>query len=94
VNLQILPEGIVVKASQNLTLLENLLAHKIEINHSCGGMGSCGTCRVFVENKESLLNEKNEIEKEFAEERGFSDCERLSCQIHPVEGLIIRYKKD
>lgn len=94
INLQILPDNIFVKASQSETLLENLVKNKVEINHSCEGMGSCGTCRVFIEKSLELLSPRNEIEQEFALERGFADNERLSCQIYPVEQLIIRYKKD
>lgn len=72
------------------TLLELLLQNKIEIFHSCGGMGSCGTCRVYVESPMEELPKRNEIENEMAESRGFSDNERLSCQLKPYPNLCVR----
>lgn len=93
VNLQILPDNVHVQASHDQTLLENLLKNKIQLDHSCGGMGSCGTCRVWIEKGLQQLSPRNEVESEFATERGFEANERLSCQIHPIEDLVIRYKK-
>ncbi len=93
VNLQILPDNLLVQASQDKTLLENLLKNNINLDHSCGGMGSCGTCRVWIEKNGENLPTRNDVELEFSNERGFESNERLSCQIHPVEDLVIRYKK-
>ena len=72
------------------TLLETLLRAKIDIDHVCGGNGTCGTCRVFVEKSGELSPIRNEIELEMAQDRGFTNFERLSCQIQPVSGMIIK----
>lgn len=72
------------------SVLELAIEKGIEISHSCGGHGTCGTCRVFVEKSVDKLLPRNEIELEMAEDRGFSENERLSCQIHPVPGLVIK----
>lgn len=72
------------------SLLELLLRNDVEIFHSCGGMGICGTCRVYVESSVGELPQRNEIESEMAEDRGFSESERLSCQLSPHPGLCIR----
>ncbi len=63
--------------SPDQTILDALLAAEIEIDHSCGGMGSCGTCHIFVENCEL---ERNEVENEMALDRKFQKNERLACQ--------------
>lgn len=83
-------EDQIVQASQDQTALESLLAVDFPIDHSCGGHGTCGTCRVFVAEGLSRLDSRNEIEAEMAFERGFQDDERLCCQMTPVEGLVLQ----
>jgi 2Fe-2S ferredoxin len=84
------PGNRVVRASQEETLLEAALREKIELPHSCGGHGTCGTCRVFVLEGLEKLSPRNEIEAEFADERGFQSNERLCCQNYPVSGLVLK----
>lgn len=69
------------------TLLEALVRAELPINHSCGGNGSCGTCRVRVLRGLSELHSMNDIESEMAADRGFAPDERLACQIMPHESL-------
>jgi 2Fe-2S ferredoxin len=88
------PDDRVVRASHGETLLEAALREKIEIPHSCGGHGTCGTCRVLVLSGIENLSERNEIEKEFAEERGFLPIERLCCQNLAVPGLVLKIPKE
>lgn len=71
------------------SLLESLLRNKVDIGHSCEGMGSCTTCRVVIRSELSEIELPNEIELERINERGFAKEERLACQIAPVIGLII-----
>lgn len=71
------------------TVLDALLRAELPINHSCGGNGSCGTCRVQVLRGLQELNSKNDIESEMAADRGFAPNERLACQIMPRESLEI-----
>jgi 2Fe-2S ferredoxin len=77
-----------IKASESV--LEVALKNGIEISHSCGAMGTCTTCRVFVEESQGPLPERNELEQEMADSRGFKENERLSCQLPPVDGLVLR----
>lgn len=72
------------------SVLEVALKNGIEIAHSCGGMGSCTTCRVVVERAGSALPPRNELEQDIADMRGFTDQERLSCQLPPIDGLVLR----
>lgn len=66
------------------------LNNDIEIGHSCGGMGSCTTCRVYVEKSVEALPPRNELELDIAGMREFADNERLSCQLPPLVGLVVR----
>lgn len=86
-----LPAEFVVEVSQrDANLLESALRAGFELDHSCGGNGTCGTCRVIVESGLEFLPERNEIEKEMAEDRQFEVRERLSCQIKPGQNLVVR----
>ncbi len=81
-----------ISASHNQTILESLLNAAIEIDHSCGGNGTCGTCRVHVENFE-LMPDPNEIEAELRSEIPFDRNERLACQNCSFEGLRLRLRE-
>ncbi len=78
------------------TVLETLLHNKIEVSTSCGGMGTCGTCRIEVIQGLAALGDRNEIEAEIADARGFAACERLACQVqaHPELKIRIPQEKD
>lgn len=70
-------------------LLDLLNEHKISINQSCGGHGSCTTCRVIIQDQQVKLAARTEIEVERAEERRFKNNERLACQLEIDEDLEI-----
>lgn len=72
------------------SVLEVALSHDIEISHSCGGMGSCTTCRIFIEHSDQPLPPRNELEQDIADMRNFDDRERLACQLPPLDGLVVR----
>lgn len=88
-SLEFVNQGVSVPASQiRGSVLDLALKLKIEISHSCGGHGTCGTCRVFIDS--IPLAARNEIEAEMAADRQFADNERLSCQVEACAGLKIR----
>lgn len=90
-----LPGNHDVPLSQNdentgISILELALKNKLDIDSTCGGMGTCGTCMVVVEAGLELMSERNEIETEFAQERGLKPNERLSCQNVACAGLVLK----
>lgn len=92
-----LPEEFVVYAShKTATILEAALDSGYELEHSCGGNGTCGTCLVIVEKGLEKMGHRDELEQEMANDRSFLPQERLCCQNKPVDGLILRaaHKKD
>lgn len=72
------------------SVLEVALKNGLEISHSCGGMGSCTTCRVIVVEYRGQLPPRNELEQDIADMRGFQEEERLSCQLEPTDGMVLR----
>jgi ferredoxin len=75
------------KAGDNL--LATLNANKVGIAQSCGAMGSCTTCMVFVGKGLENCSPRTEIESERADERDFEANERLACQTQINDDLEI-----
>lgn len=69
-----------------MSILEMAVENSVEIHHSCGGMGSCGTCRIRLAVIRGSAPERSEIENEMAQDRRFEADERLSCQVVFPEG--------
>ncbi len=91
------PKGILFHPSETRceidgaeSVLEVALSHDIDLSHSCGGMGSCTTCRIIIEHSDEPLPARNELEQDIADMRKFADDERLACQLPPLEGLVVR----
>lgn len=92
-SVHIINEGLDISLKDETSTLELLLKNDIEIDHSCGGMGSCGTCRVLVKSNLQDLPERNEVEQERASDLSFDENERLTCQLCPYAGLVIEIPK-
>jgi len=71
------------------TVLEVALSTGIGLSHSCGGMASCGTCRIEVIRGVERLEPRNEVEAEMASAFGWRSDERLACQTLAVDGLVV-----
>lgn len=80
INIEILNMGKTVVASHGQSMLDALLESKVPIDHSCGGMASCGTCLVEVLAGQDNLERPNDLELEMIRDRGFRAQERLACQ--------------
>ena len=85
-----LPENRSVAFTDEASVLDVALKNKIDLSHSCGGMGSCTTCRVIVVSDPTSLSPRTELEAEIAETREFTERERLACQLEPQDGLVVR----
>ena len=69
-----------VKRSTPVTLLATFNANKISINQSCGGNGTCGTCRVEIMQNSDFLMPRSDYEIEVTQELNLLPQQRLSCQ--------------
>lgn len=85
-----LPDQISCPIGSEHSVLELALRHGLEISHSCGAMGSCTTCLVQIESSVDELPLRNELEADIANMRDFAANERLSCQLEPKDGLVVR----
>jgi ferredoxin len=76
--LKINGENILLVQRENL--LESLNEAQVPIHQSCGGSGTCGTCRFILKGAPSGRLSRSEAESELAEARGFLESEKLACQ--------------
>jgi 2Fe-2S ferredoxin len=84
------PNDVTCEIQDSESVLDVALRNGIEISHSCGGMGSCTTCRIYIEKSAKPLPPRNELEQDIADMRKFEDRERLACQLPPAAGLVVR----
>lgn len=84
-----MPENKSCEFKTGLTILDVAVENKVSLNHSCGGMGSCTTCRVKVVKGVDKLKEREDVEAEHAKMRGWSKDERLSCQTQAADGVVV-----
>jgi len=79
---------IFIEPDAKKSCLEILLEKNIPVSHSCGGNGTCGTCKVFVDlSFLSNAKKRNKLELDLAQDRGFKPNERLSCQLYLIGPL-------
>jgi 2Fe-2S ferredoxin len=81
-----------VKAGE--TLLDVALRAKLPLHHSCGGMGTCGTCRLIIREGLASLPPPDCVEAELIQDRDFAPEERLACQNYPGDSLLVEIPTD
>ncbi len=69
-----------VKRSNLVTILDILNANKVSINQTCGGSGTCGTCRIEIINSSNFLMQPSAYEMTAAIDLELLPDQRLSCQ--------------
>lgn len=79
-----------IESGSDFTLLEHLNQLQVPIDQSCGGNGTCGTCKVRIVENLHHLNPRSDIEIEMQQDRQFLDDERLCCQTHVLGSVKIR----
>jgi 2Fe-2S ferredoxin len=94
ISIKFLPANQNVEVSHEESILEAGLREGVDIPHSCGGNGTCGTCRVWVVEGLEALPPRNEVEQEMAEDRNFRPQERLCCQNNAVTGLVLQIPRN
>jgi 2Fe-2S ferredoxin len=92
--LTILGKNITLNFKGSVNVLEFLNANKVGIDQSCGGNGTCTTCRIFVLQGQEFLNPRTELEIERAQERSFLTYERLACQTELNHSTVIDIPED
>ena len=76
-----LPLNLEVSASKGKSLLDLAFENDIIIEHNCGGLCACTSCRVVIKKGMPLLKEISDEEKDILSNAGFLGSDnRLSCQ--------------
>ena len=89
-----LPSGKTIDTPAGKSLLDLAFENDIIIEHNCGGLCACTSCRIVVSEGNGFLMEKSSEEKRLLDEAGFSGSNnRLSCccivKECPDENIII-----
>ena len=74
------PLGTSAEARPDETVLDAARRADAPVGNSCGSVGVCGRCRVFVLAGAENLSPPTMIEIRVASQRGFAADERLACQ--------------
>ncbi|MFX1314671.1 MAG: ASKHA domain-containing protein [Promethearchaeota archaeon] len=62
------------------SIYELLLKLNIPIRTICGGLGTCGKCKVLIQKGKEYLSQPTNIEKKFLSKEGIENGYRLACQ--------------
>ena len=81
--------SISLKNNDSDTILNILNDNNISINQSCGGNGTCGTCRIEVTLGENI-SDPTEDEKQIYHELQLKLNQRLACQTKLIGDAAIR----
>jgi 2Fe-2S ferredoxin len=77
----ICPGGAEFEAEAGTSILDNLLAHDIEVEHACEKSCACTTCHVIVREGFDSLSPSSEDEDDLLDRAwGLTPVSRLSCQ--------------
>ena len=75
------PDGADFEATAGKSLLDNLLAQGIDVEHACEKSCACTTCHVIVREGFDALDEAAEREEDMLDKAwGLEPNSRLSCQ--------------
>jgi ferredoxin, 2Fe-2S len=76
-----LPLNVKLTALKGKCILDLAFENDLVIEHNCGGLCACTSCKVLIEKGMHLLKEKSENEFYVLSKEGFEDVNyRLSCQ--------------
>ena len=79
-----LPDRVEATAEHGANLMEVAIAAGVHINASCGGAGTCGTCKVKISQGEVESQKNARVSSE-----EFADGIRQSCQSHVTEDITV-----
>lgn len=71
-------------------ILDILNAHKVNISQSCGGSGTCTTCKIEILKGQENVSQPSGFELEIYQERGFDTNQRLACQTEIYDSAEIK----
>lgn len=82
------PSGVSIDVAEGTAIRDAGISANVEIPSTCGGVGSCGLCKVRVTGGAEFLSEMTEIELNKLGNVFFITKERLSCQTRVGAGEV------
>ena len=87
---ELCPEGKTFAGTQGKSLLDNLLAQGIEVEHACEKSCACTTCHVILREGFNSLSPSTEDEDDLLDRAwGLTPVSRLSCQAIVDEAKLV-----
>ncbi|MEE2827582.1 MAG: 2Fe-2S iron-sulfur cluster-binding protein [Myxococcota bacterium] len=84
--------GLSIRVASGTTLLDAAVEAGTDLTHYCGGMCSCGSCRVEILSGEvSPIDDMEQTTLDIVKE---NDQDRLACQTRALSDLVIRVPVD
>ena len=77
---EFIPVGRSAEAGADETILDAARRAGAPVGNSCGGVGTCGRCRVTIVSGGESLSPLTTMETRIAAEKEFDPDERLACQ--------------
>lgn len=85
-----LPQGVTVETAPGVTVLDIAMEHGIELEHACGGMAACTTCRVIVREGEDRVSPVEEAERTLLDSYRIDRPNRLGCQVKILGDVVVK----
>ncbi|MCC6868031.1 MAG: ISC system 2Fe-2S type ferredoxin [Burkholderiales bacterium] len=87
---ELCPEGKTFDATPGTSLLDNLLAQGIEVEHACEKACACTTCHVIVREGFASLPPSSDDEDDMLDRAwGLTSVSRLSCQAKVTDTKLV-----
>lgn len=79
----------IIYTDSNQSVLKVLHENNVDWMHSCGAKGRCTTCKMIVHEGITSLSAYSAFEEQSISLGNLEDNERLTCQCHTTEDIVI-----
>lgn len=80
--IKFIPQNIEVDVDPSKSLMQIAIENGLKVKSLCGGVATCGECRVKIVEGENSIPEPNKLELNMIGSSYYIDGRRLSCQVH------------
>lgn len=80
--IKFVPQNVEAQVDPGKTLMEIATESGLKVKSICGGMATCGECRVRIVEGENSVPEPSQLELGMIGSSYYLDGRRLSCQVH------------
>jgi len=80
--IKFIPQNIEVDVDPSKSLMQIAVENGLKVKSLCGGVATCGECRVKIVEGENSIPEPSKLELNMIGSSYYIDGRRLSCQVH------------